>query len=445
MILLYEKINKIAKFFTLFASASLIVRRGVIKPYTIQPFELSIIIGFILLLVYTYFYRTDNYFEILFKKYGLFFLLIIIFISIGTIIGLTIYEINNENIIPIIKDFFLISTIFSAFFLNAYYGRSESFRKISLYCMCGISILSFFLFTPSLIDKFKILGNNNSLLGFHSNQNILATLILIPIAIYSQKIFSKKKWQFKIISWALFVLSLSLIIWTGSRGGWIAVAALIMFFIWSYSNANSSLNRFKKVIAMTLFVIFSLSISFTILPREVRIMAMDRIFPNITDSDPNPEKIKTITISTAIQKALFKSDSSISLTNVPYQNRQNIWPNAIKLFIKYPFGLGPEYARLSKALTEPDGRWVPAHNTILEIMLSGGIMLLIIVAFGFLYITKILISFTNNNERILLSGLWIGLFVSLLFNDFFFTLPWLWIITGIIIGKNEQQNNQSLV
>src|SRR3989344_5635885 len=123
-----------SKWLVLFAVLGLILRRGLFKPYTLQLFEIMIILSGMLFL-----------FLILKRKLSsrigavwIWFLgIIALLLLLGFINGFFIFDIDSSIFIPSAKDFFLLTTVFLGFFLTAIYGEDPIFRKRIFYFMSG--------------------------------------------------------------------------------------------------------------------------------------------------------------------------------------------------------------------------------------------------------------------------------------------------------------------
>ena len=101
--------------------------------------------------------------------------------------------------------------------------------------------------------------------------------------------------------------------------------------------------------------------------------------------------------------------------------------------------MGPEYGTMSKTILDPAGKWTLAHNTFLQAGLNGGIIPLVLFILLILYLFRKLYSTPTDPERILLTGLLTSFIILILFGDYLFTIPWLWILFGIILGKIEEE------
>lgn len=426
---------KCAAAVTLLADMSLVFRRGFIKPYTLQPFECLVLIAAVFFALGMLIAPKDQRPKFHLKMYSLPFLIAGIFITIGTLSAFTLFPVTREVVLSTIKDVFLLCCIFIAFILHLYFGRNADFRKRVLYSLCFSLALFVFLPFPSLANQMNLIGNGNSLVGLHTNQNDFSSLLLIPFSCLLILTLQEKVASKKIRYYIPLILCSALLLWTGSRGSWVASIIIVMLMgtVHVYRTYKTALIRATKLGILIATSVVTLLASYLILPHPTKIMILDRFFPSITGGMINPAVLKTTTLRDALAR------SKQSQGSIPYQNRQNIWPQALELLKNNPAGLGLEYARSSQALHESDGRWTLSHNTLLQAALVGGIPLLLCALFGIAYITSILIPLAKDAEGLLYASVFAGLLITMQFNDYLIALPWFWIIIAMIVAKKEQQ------
>lgn len=438
------------KFFVLLADASLIIRIGIIKPYTLQPFEFFILVATVLFIILWYKEGiSDRAYKYL-KFYGKIFLITIILFLIGTILGYIKYGMNAEIALNLIKDLFYLSTIFLGLIFHIYYGNEKTFRKKALLLMSLPVLFSIFLVMPKIAEKISILGNGNSFIGLQENITVVGFYLLIPFSLFTFSTLKEIRKLRKYVYWILAILSFSLILWTGSRAAWLAVLGILFVYLYMYTKHIVPLtSRILRIFIIGCCLIASASLSFLLLPHSVKVMSLDRVFPHLTNFNPSPvilvqTKITfpALTKPTIIPKETASNTKIVDSKWPAYQSRQSLWPQAFSLLMYHPFGLGPEYGSMSKKILDPAGKWTRSHNTFLQAGLSGGFMFLILIIICIYWIFKKLYIIPNSNERNLLFGLWVGFLIILSLGDYLFTIPWVWIIAGLILGKSEQINNQ---
>lgn len=422
-------IIRISKYLTLLAIASLFIRIGIWKPYTLQPYECFIIVSFILLCAHTIITK-DSYFTTLLRRYFFPFAIVCATLIIGTVVALFFFQFSKESWGAVIKQFFSFFTVILGFLTALYHGQQVTFRKYALIAFCLPVLFSLFLPFLNLANSLNILGDGFVLTGFSGNSSILGFYLLIPLSIFSNSFLFEQNTSKKILFTVLFILTFSLILWTGSRGSWLASTALIAFQILRFTK------KVSKIIIYSMGVVLVAIVSFLILPHPVKIMSLDRIFPQVTNYNPHPEVLKKTQLNLdTFSKKTTDATSPTPASIIPYQERGDLWPQALKSIIKYPLGLGPEYSRISNTIIGPSGNWILAHNTFLQAALSGGIILLIISFYFAYYILRQTVTISNKKERILYTSIWISFLLSIIFNDFLFSIPWVWIMAALIIAS----------
>ncbi len=446
-------VDTVVKWCVYIASAGLLIRIGMVKPYTLQPFEVAILLATLLTIISWIITGMNNRWKTLVQVTIPWFLAIVVTLGIGTLLGFRTYPINAEALLATAKDFFFIGTLYCAFLLVRYYSNEQRFRTILTILLLMPIVWSVCLLIPQVALHAGFLSDQYTLVGLSGNQSILATSLLIPFG-YCWYIFLTRKTSiaWRIVWYVGATISGALLIWTGSRGAWLSAAALVVFFLGLAYNQRTN---WKHLLINILLMFCSAALSFIVLPRPSQIMALDRIFPSVTDYNPVPAKLETVSIKTAITTI---ADSTVEVSHtteaptqsiperplVPYQNRGPLWQQGIMLAMRNPFGLGPEYARISQALTEPDGRWVPAHNTVLQIFLSGGVGLGITLSFLFFVFIQTMRRNRKDKEYIMYASISCSMFMIMLFNDYLFTVPWIWIVLALGAGMRSLAVDDSL-
>jgi len=214
----------------------------------------------------------------------------------------------------------------------------------------------------------------------------------------------------------LFCFSVGLILWSGSRSGLmgllVSFGALIFLLIPKMS---------KKRLAVIIFLILiSFPVGFYIIPRK----------------SENDIKLRVNNIQ--------KTDAGVApiLDFASGQDRLNIWKNALFFVIKNPLGYGPGYYELIDIHGDGLDNRV-SHNFELELLLTGGIGLFLLVNFALL---KTIIKSIKNcrsaefNEIYILLPILLGVLTSSMFLDTLLYSKWLWVIVALIIVYNRQMD-----
>ncbi|MFH1867221.1 MAG: O-antigen ligase family protein [Patescibacteria group bacterium] len=422
----------ISKILIILATASLFFRRGIIKPYTFQPFEVLILLAAGITIVSMILYGLTQERREKLAIWLKIFPLLLIFLLLGSINGYINYGIDSTIIHATLVDLFFIITQLLAFLLIIYYGLDTNFRKNLLLAFLVPIIFIPFVFSYQLADRFTFLESNNYFWGLHQNYVIFGSLCFITfISIAIRFIYEKIK-LVKFSYWLLGTLTLSIIIWTGARSTWLAIVLALITIIF-YLGQRIAVNKTKYWTISLCFALFTALISFLILPPHAQVAAMIRVFPQVTNYDTRPAVIKQISLGKALS-----SITEHPAFSIPYQNRGSQIPQALSLFSKNMWGLGTQYHRSSKAIIEHPKigaeRYMitGVHNSFFQVGISGGIGALIIYIWllSQLIITSWRVKI-KNREWLLLIAINIGLFAVTFFHGILRDLPWVWIIMSL--------------
>jgi hypothetical protein len=424
--------ENLSKFLIILATASLFFRRGIIKPYTLQPFEILILLATVVTLIsiilYGFTKERQKKLIVWLKIYPL----LLFFLLLGSINSCLNYSVNYTIINAILVDWFFIITQFLGFLLIIYYGSDIVFRKNLLYTFLVPLIFAPFILSYKWASKLTLLESGNYFWGLHQNYVIFGSLCFVTfVYLIVHLIYTKTKF-IKLGYWLLATIMLSIIIWTGARSVWLALTLAIITIIF-FSLAQLELKKIKYFIFAILLTFFTLFISFIILPTHAQIAVLIRIFPQITNYDTRPATLKQVSLPNAISKVTQNLTPSI-----PYQNRESQIPQAISLFNKNFLGLGTQYHRASQAIIEQPKIGAErytitgVHNSFLQVAISGGIGALII--YCWLIYQLIIASWRTkikNQEWLILTSANLGLFVIAFFHGILRDLPWAWIIMAL--------------
>lgn len=356
--------------------------------------------------------------NILQEKKIIFYLLISAgFLLIGTTLGLIIYK--NISIITGIKGFIYASINLVVLIEIILISNSDKTfpGKILLSFLFSLLIIPFIYISG--INKFFLLSGNRfeGLLGdpnYFVNFQIIPTLLLLYF-IMKENI----KIILKIFLFILLCFSVGLILWSGSRAGLLGLMAsfISLAFLFFVSDISK-----KKLFIIILLMLLSLPIGYYIIPQKSR----NDISVRITNMNTQPATIE-------------QANTKIITDITSGQDRFNIWKNSLPYIIKNPLGYGNEYSDVINIIGDGYGHRV-VHNSELEILLTGGICLFILINLALL---KIIIKSIKNcykqkfNEIHILLPILIGVLISSLFIDALFQ-RWIWIIVALLIVYNRQ-------
>lgn len=354
------------------------------------------------------------------------FILFFIFYIIGSINSYFIYGLDILAIKNTAIYLFLIGVNISYFLLIIYYNQNKNLTRPIINTIFVPIIFVVFIFLPQIASDLAFVAADNKFEGFNfANPSTFASIMLLPLLYLIIILFEEKRITQKIGYSILTTLCISILIWTGIRSAWFSLAISIAFLsIFQVYYTRQLKRAFKNILLIFIMII----IASTILPERARISSLSRIFPQISQ-DKATSFIGYI-------KTIIKNPS----ISIPHQNRLAIYTQSTKLFIKNPFGLGPQYGELSKKIaddTKIANKFTGSNNSFLEIGLSGGVGALIIFCFLIIKVFKnTMNNFHYNKEWLFLSTAFISLFVITFFQGDLQNINWLWIISALIISKN---------
>lgn len=272
--------------------------------------------------------------------------------------------------------------------------------------------LSFFLdasqtrFTGFLFDP-----------NYFASFQILPAFILLWIAI--EKPFSKKiGWS--VISFFLFILSVGSIVWSGSRGGMagfiVGIIVMIGCFFWKYS--------WKKATCVALITVVGCLIAIVIIP-----------------------SVGKEQIHARIQSIIVKNNPDEHPSVIPFSARQGrgaIWKSAYYEIIKNPLGYGPDYGPTADIVGVNNDHHRVAHNTLLQILLTGGFGLLIVILIGGYWLgKKFFLSDCPLSELHYLFSALVGIIAAGVFLDSLWS-RWVWVTIALILVYLHHEQTQKV-
>jgi len=403
--------KRLSKILIIIAIATLPFKYG---PIYIWPFVLLILAAAALKLVSTVLNGIKNEpRELFFWIKVLFFFFL--FLVIGSVNNWFIYGMDYAAVKGVIIDFLLLGIYALGFLLVLSYGADTKFRKSVLAAFLSPLIFTPFVFVPELAKKLNFVSATDMFEGLQRGEpTSFASLMLIPFIILAVFFMKEADWKRKSLYLLGITLTASLILWSGVRISWFA-AGLSALLILIFELKHQKIRRLR--FAATTFSLLAIAafVSFLILPHDAQISILNRVFPQVTDYTYSKKVIQSTPFPEALNKIVQNPRPSL-----PYQHRDLIWPQATKLLIQNPFGLGPQYHTSSRAILQ-DNQATKAHNLFLEAGLQGGIGALVIYIF---FITKIISFLKNaqekNEEWLILASVIFALFIIAFFNDAFF-------------------------
>jgi hypothetical protein len=286
-------------------------------------------------------------------------------------------------------------------------------RKILLGFLFSLLIIPF-IYVPTINKYFlHALGRFEGLLN---DPNYFASFQIIPsllILFFIVKEKTDKDTLLKPISlFIIFCVSIGLILWSGSRGGILSLAVSLALLVILLIPKIT-----KKMLALVvLLILISFPLGFWITPPQSRSAIKSRIhYAEATGAETN-------------------------LTLLSNQDRLTIWKNSLYFIARNPLGYGIGYYTIIDIHGDGQDHRV-SHNFDLELLLTGGILLFLIINIA-LY--KIIIQTIKNcytqkfSEVHILLAILGGLLVSSMLLDSFLSSRWIWVIVALMIVYNRQ-------
>jgi hypothetical protein len=293
-------------------------------------------------------------------------------------------------------------------FIMYFYTTEDTFfyKKVIAMIALGISasIVAYILapfvgWAPFLDSSYVRFG------GFFHDPNYYATYLILPLLISFGIPFTSHSKMVRLLTALLSSFGIATFLWSGSRGGMLGlVAAGICFGIVTI--------RYKIIPAKKFFgLLIAISVcSLVFLPS----VAQDHI----------------------LNRTRFLTQSTNSL--IDGQERFLLWKQGIHAVLENPFGYGPSYD-LTGMIKSSFGDSARVHNTFLEILLSGGILLFILVVIGLYEIYKAISIQNQSVINIALYAGFFGMFIAIMFNDAF-SSHFLWVAgAAIFSARNNVQ------
>ncbi len=296
-------------------------------------------------------------------------------------------------------------------------------------------LLPFIFYAPISIRTFFLDDSLTRFTGFLYDPNYYATLELLPAFIFAWKAFTdlyKKKRLLSIISFLLFSLSIGSIMWSGSRGSvaglLVGMATVIGFGMWKKIS-------YKKLGVLVCLLITGLLLGYVLLPRTGQQNITSRVGA-ITQAQPPLE-------NGAKPSGILHIPAPLQEISAQ-QGRQVIWENALVQIINNPLGYGTDYGNVTDIQGGNNDHHRVAHNTFLQILLTGGVVLLVTLTVGTLALArKIMAARAPFGVIYFLSAALISIMAAGFFLDSLWS-RWVWIIIGLLLLLAEHKDTGRL-
>jgi O-antigen ligase len=350
-----------------------------------KPFE----VFFTLLILSTILYvlwnkKIIDFFLSIPKKYWIAIFLLVFSILFGW--GIAEYIKGIPTTFNMVLELGTFSIGLTTLVLILFYSYKDvEYAKKYYYALLIPVVYVFFVLFPAIANHLHLTQSQDSnFMGFTTNVNIVAKIILIPAVYFiAMVLFEKKTPWLKVVYFLIASALTTLLFWTGSRGG------ILSFFLGSLSVWIILLFHdfgWKKLLLRTGIIVAVFLAGFLMTPHTAKQVAVNRIL------NPDNKQLSVATIQNksifGIVKASFNNQNTSSNSVIIRQDggvsetRLEIWPFYLKFILKNPFGIGPD-THLASHISNQYGELSSGpHNTYLEIWLWGGLLGL----FSFLYL-----------------------------------------------------------
>lgn len=351
---------------------------------------------------------------------------------IGSINNWVKYGSTIMDIKGILVDLFLPGIYLIWFLALLSQKKKLGFKRWAIFAFASPLIFTPSVLFPEQAKRLGFISPTNMFEGLlEGNTTLFATLLLIPFIMLTVLFVKESKWKQKLLHLAVITPTATLILWTGVRSAWFAAGlSAILIFLFELKHTEVKRPMFA-ITTLSMFAMISVT-SFLMVPHDAQISILNRVFPQVTDYTYSQEIIK----STSLQEALAKIKENPK-PSLPYQNRNLIWPQATKLLVGNPIGLGTQYHISSKAILQ-DGQVTVAHNLFLEAGLQGGLATLIIyLILIWKTISSIRYAKYKDAEWLILSLAFLSLFIIAFFDGHY--LSTILLVSALILSLEQEK------
>lgn len=308
-------------------------------------------------------------------------------------------------------------------FIEAYSitRNDPTFASKALFALAISSVfLPLMFYSPLSIRTFFLDNSLHRFAGFLVDPNYFASFELACSAIlfwFAVKPSTSKNGLLpKFFYFILFAYSIGSILWSGSRGGFfgliIMLVTIIGFLLWKLP--------LKKSIVFILILLVGCVAGYGVLPSSAKYSVALRIH-NIQNPYYAPPGQDPFLVKISGQ-----------------QNRIAIWKSAVHNIIRNPLGYGPSYHETATIQGDPAEPHRVAHNTILEILLTGGIGLIVTLTVALYWLFKGIYRDSWSDELFILIPILIGLFATGLLLDSLWS-RWIWLVLALIAAISSRR------
>lgn len=367
--------------------------------------------------------------------YGLLLVLLTVFMAVSTWSSLVSSTAASSFIKEIGFEYAREFFTFFLFFITIYISfKYREHIKLILYSFAASSLVFYLGFLPSLrgifVDNFRLIGANNDP-NYTASYIAVGALILSALFLYKK---SREKW----IGAVGVALLMPLFLWANSRGMSVSLAVSIILLFALYIYHRRTWRDFGKVALLSLVMISSLAVSFALFDDDVRVSIYRRTIAPVLLSD----ELRAIVFGAVAEDREVVYSSPLDNFGL---SRGDLWKSALAKVVWSPLGYGPAYHHWS-----PVQYGTGAHTLWFQVPLTAGWggLLVWLVFIAAVLRDAVRVAKQRNFVGVSLIASFVFLLVSGIFIDMF-TLRWLWLIMGMIVGysilkENEKTKTESL-
>lgn len=307
----------------------------------------------------------------------------------------------------------IIMVMTAVILIRFYHQQSPQFLSyLSAAFLVNLLFIFAFITPSSLRDSWQITAGRFQ--GFENYPSNASYLFLIVLVFCFSSLLYRLEWRpdrQALLSYLGSISSMVFIWWSQSRATWLAAIAALAATIFVYH--RQQLTRLPVSLLLAVSIVISshglLTIFDTGLNAARRFWQTAQYHQNI-----NPH-LPTIRLT-----------DNLFIVN-DQQPRLYAWRHYFETTLKNPWGLGVAYFYQGLA-GEYEGKPIGPHNTILEILVMGGVVALV----GFIWLWRLALRQVRDNPFLL--GVLIGFLVAVQFDNMI-AFKALWIILGIALAE----------
>ncbi len=243
----------------------------------------------------------------------------------------------------------------------------------------------------------------------------------------------------------LLSLSIGLIIWSGTRSGWLGLTGAILAYILIAS--RNARRPFGYFFCLMLVFVSASGVGYYLMPAHAKTDIRNRI-GYITTA---PATVITMPVAPGQSPVLVPVQADNTVKTIPLidavshnQDRLNLWMQGVSYIKKNVLGYGLNYANIINIDNSHSG----VHSFPLELLLTGGIVLFGCVSYLLWLCVRSFVRYQVQNratdiETVLFAAL-IGFLICTLFLSSFL-IRWFWIDLALLLAwQLHRENHRSL-